>query len=90
MEAESSELYALNFTGFQGTGAYVYTLRFAIHQNANLLNVNSPRATVAVVGMGYVVTAARFLASYSTFTGHHYTSLLLSPAIKQYLTIISQ
>jgi hypothetical protein len=40
--------------------------------------------------MRYMVAAARFLASYSTFAGHRLHLLVTYTCVKQYLNIISQ
>ena len=84
------KLDAFNLTGFQSTGADVDAFRFTVHEDTNLLNVNSPRATVAVIRVRHVVAAARFLACYCTFAGHRLHLLVTYTCIKQYLNIISQ
>lgn len=65
-----SLLNAGNFTCFQRASAYINALRFAVNEDTNLLNVYTPRTTVTVVSVGYVVTAAWFFASHITFARH--------------------
>jgi ribosomal protein L23 len=63
-------LYAGNFAGFQSTSADKNAFRFAVNEDANLLNVNAPSAAVFVVCVRDVVTCTRTFARNETFARH--------------------
>jgi hypothetical protein len=67
-------LNANDFAGLESAGADVNALRLAVNQNANLLHVNAPSATVFVVGVGNVVSGATGFAGNETSAGHDSTS----------------
>lgn len=50
------KLNASHFTGFQRTSTYVNPFWFAINEDANLLNVNSPSTLVFIVSVGHVIS----------------------------------
>jgi hypothetical protein len=63
-------LYAGQFTGFQSASADVNAFRFAVDQDANFLNVDTPSALVFVVSMRNMVACTGGFTRNKAFARH--------------------
>ena len=65
---EKGLLRLLDFSRFDALGAYLDSLRLAVHIDFNILDIGQPYSLCFIVGMAYIMTELRSFAAYITFS----------------------